>query len=298
MARARSAPRTWVVGIDGSPSSRHAALWAGAHVDGRGNELHLLTAWHVPYLAPMTAWRGPPTAASQEFGSSSHQQVERLAAELRSAVDVPVETIVCQGGAAACLLDAAGHATLLIVGSRGRGGFARLALGSTSTQCATHAEVATAVIPRGAPIGPIRRIVVGVDGSTNSLAAAHWALDFADAGTVVECLMVWDATPLIATDEAFVLPEATEAVHRRFAETMKELRQSSDRSDLEIAERFEEGFPRRVLRDAAAHSDLLVMGARGQGAIGSMLLGSVSSWLLHHLDRPIVVVPDAVGDHP
>ncbi len=211
---------------------------------------------------------------------------------MRSSVEVPVEPIVCRGGAASCLLDAAGHAALLVVGSRGRGGFARLTLGSTSTQCATHADVATAVIPLGAPIGSARRIVVGVDGSPNSLAAARWAIDFADAGTVVECVMVWDVTPLITSDESFVLPESTELVRKRFAETMNELRRTIDRRDLEIVQRFEEGLPRRVLRDAAQQCDLFVMGARGQGAIGSMLLGSVSSWLLHHVDRPIVVVPD------
>ena len=50
-----------------------------------------------------------------------------------------------------------------------------------------------------------------------------------------------------------------------------------------------------MLRGAAHEGDLFVMGARGQGAISSLLLGSVSSWLLHHVDRPIVVVPtDAV----
>jgi nucleotide-binding universal stress UspA family protein len=42
----------------------------------------------------------------------------------------------------------------------------------------------------------------------------------------------------------------------------------------------------------AESSDLLVMGARGHGAVSSILLGSVSSWLIHHAERPMVVVPD------
>ena len=280
-----------MVGIDGSPSSRHAALWASGHVSGRGRELRLMTAWHPPFLAPTPGWGGP-VSSPEEFDARSREQLERLAAELRTSVEVPVETIVCRGGASSCLLDAAGHAALLVVGSRGRGGFARLALGSTSTQCATHADAPTAVIPIGAPIRPARRIVVGLDGSRNSIAAARWAVDFADAGSIVECVMVWDITPLITSDESFVVPEATDFVRQRFAETMAELRRSVDRRDLEIVQRFEEGLPRGVLRRAAQQSDLFVMGARGQGAIGSMLLGSVSSWLLHHLDRPIVVVPD------
>ena len=286
----------WVVGIDGSTSSRHAALWAIEHVSGRGDELHLITAWHPPFLAPMPGWSGHASPPPEAFESSSHEHVERLATEMRKSVQVPVETIVCRGGAAAALLDAGGHASLLVVGSRGRGGFARLALGSTSTQCATHADVPTAVIPLGAPVGRARRIVVGVDGSPNSIAAARWAIDFADAGSTVECVMVWDVTPLIASDASFVLPETTELVRTRFAETMNELTRSTDRRDIEIIQRFEEGMPRGVLRSAAQHADLFVMGARGQGAIGSMLLGSVSSWLLHHVDRALVVVPDTAPE--
>ena len=288
----RHTRNAWVVGIDGSASSRHAALWAGSHAAGRASELHLLAAWHPPLLAPFTSIGGLPGAASETLQSTSQEQVDRLALELRSGVTVPVETIVCRGGPASCLLDAAGHASLLVVGSRGRGGFARLALGSTSTQCATHAETPTAVIPLGAPIGAVRRIVVAVDGSPNSLAAAQWAIDFADAGTVVECVMVWDVTPIVTSADTYVLPEATELVRRRFSETMREVRLANDRHDLDITQRFDEGLPRRVLHDAAQHSDLFVMGARGQGAIGAMLLGSVSSWLLHHVERPIVVVPD------
>lgn len=291
----RAQPGIWVVGIDGSPASRHAALWAASHVDGRGTGLHLLSAWHTPFPAPLAVWGGPSTKGHDRFEAHTQEQLDRLARELRTSVDVAVETIVCRGGAAASLLDAAGHGSLLVVGARGRGGFARLALGSTSTQCATHAEIPTAVIPAGAPIGAVRRIVVGVDGSDNSLAAARWAIDFAAAGTRIECVMTWDVTPLVASEQAFVLPETTDVVRRRFRTQIAELRQSTDRRDVDVVERFEEGLPRTVLRSAAHDGDLFVMGARGQGAISSLLLGSVSSWLLHHVDRPIVVVPtDAV----
>jgi nucleotide-binding universal stress UspA family protein len=294
----RSERGVWVVGIDGSASSRHAALWASEHVSGRGNALHLLTAWHPPFLAPISGWGGHPGSPQEAFESSSHEHVERLATEMRKSIDAPVETIVCRGGAASCLLDAGGHASLLVVGSRGRGGFARLTLGSTSTQCATHADIPTAIIPIGAPIGRARRIVVAVDGSPNSVAAARWAIDFADAGSTVECVMVWDVTPLITSDTSFVLPETTELVRKRFAETMNELTRTTDRRDIEIVQRFEEGMPRGVLRRAAEQADLFVMGARGQGLIGSALLGSVSSWLLHHVDRTLVVVPDTASDIP
>lgn len=294
--RRHDARGVWVVGIDGSPASRHAALWAAGHVDGRGSALHLLSAWHAPLLPSLAVWGGPAASSTDTFEDSTREHLDRLAGELRRSIEVPVESIICRGGAASSLLDAAGHGSLLVVGTRGRGGFSRLTLGSTSTQCAAHAEVPTAVIPASAPIGTIRRIIVGVDGSENSKAAARWAIGFADAGTAIECVMTWDVTPLIASEQAFVIPETTDVVRRRFRELVAELRDSANRRDLDIVERFEEGHPRTVLRSAAHDGDLFVIGARGQGAISSILLGSVSSWLLHHVDRPIVVVPSSADD--
>jgi len=54
---------------------------------------------------------------------------------------------------------------------------------------------------------------------------------------------------------------------------------------------FVRGTPRSALAAQAEHADLVVVGARGHGAVGAALLGSVSTWLLHHLHRPIAVVP-------
>lgn len=231
-------------------------------------------------------------ATTDAFEQSSHEHVERLAAEMRPSVGVPVETIVMRGGAASSLLDAAGHGSLLVVGSRGRGGFARLTLGSTSTQCATHATVPTVVVPVGAPVTSTTRIIVAIDGSANSVAALQWALDFAAPGTCVECVMVWDISPLVAGDERFLFPEATGLARERFTHLVASHADSVAHADLEISHRFEEGSPRRTLRTIGADADLVVMGARGHGAVGSLLLGSVSSWLIHHLERAMVVVPD------
>ena len=54
---------------------------------------------------------------------------------------------------------------------------------------------------------------------------------------------------------------------------------------------FVRGTPRPALAAQGEHADLVVVGARGHGAVGAALLGSVSTWLLHHLHRPIAVVP-------
>ena len=65
---------------------------------------------------------------------------------------INVEIDVRDGPTSSVLIDAAHEAELLVLGSRGLGGFSRLVLGSTSTQCATHAPVPTAIIPLEAPL--------------------------------------------------------------------------------------------------------------------------------------------------
>ena len=58
-----------------------------------------------------------------------------------------------------------------------------------------------------------------------------------------------------------------------------------------IERRFERGVVERKMLDHSLEHDLMVVGARGQGAIASAILGSVSTWLLHHLRRPMMIVP-------
>jgi nucleotide-binding universal stress UspA family protein len=69
-----------------------------------------------------------------------------------------------------------------------------------------------------------------------------------------------------------------------------------------IEREFVRGTPRAALSSHADEVDLVVVGARGHGAVGSALLGSVSTWLLHHVHRPIAVIPidetDEADDTP
>jgi nucleotide-binding universal stress UspA family protein len=286
----------WIVGVDGSECSRHAAMWATTQADGRATELQLTTTWSVPVstaMGPMGAMG--PMAIGESFealGESAQATVDELADHLGPLTEVPVTRCVGRGGAAATLLSAAAGSDLLIVGSRGRGGFARLVLGSTSTQCATHSLVPVAVIPSIAPTGPVHSIVVAVDGSPNSIAAFVWAVDFAAPGSTISCVSVWDPTPLALGADQYVLPDASGLARERFEHIFSRSMGTIDRPDIEVQQQFVEGRARATLAEHAAAADLLVMGARGHGAISAALLGSVSTWLLHHAQRPIVIVPD------
>ena len=340
---------TWIVGVDGSECSRRAARWAARHATGRTRHVRIATAWSVPAIASI-APLGPVLMAVDptEVRNATRSAADSIATEMRSlltarargveggvgggvdggvgggvdggsvdvgvAVDVAVE--IRQGGAAASLLDLAEHASLLVVGSRGLGGFGRLVLGSTSTQCATHSTSPTVVVPaHESSESDVSRIVVAFDGSANSAAALRWALEFSrHTGSertlerTIECVMVWDVSPITVGADQFFFPEATELARERFDRLVDDALADSDvTADVSIAtvdtvhesrppaptveRRFVEGSPRSALVAAAEGADLLVMGARGHGAIGAGILGSVSTSLLHTVRRPIIVVP-------
>lgn len=299
--------QVWVVGTDGSECARHAALWAVEHAPGRADAVRVTTAWSVP-AAPALPPVGPmaPYWDIESYESAAQATVDELAAQLGERLDVPIETIVAEGQSSSVLLSAARHASLLVIGSRGRGGFARLVLGSTSTQCATHATTPTAVIPAESPLERTAKIVVAVDGSENSVEAVRWAVGFASSGTTIECVRVWDATPVTVGADQFFFPDVGDVAREHFFEEMDALTAELDLGgrDIELESTFVEGRIRQELSKAAESADLLVMGARGHGAIGAVLLGSVSTWLLHHVKRPMVIVPhgpdagtDVSSDH-
>jgi nucleotide-binding universal stress UspA family protein len=283
----------WVVGIDGSANAEHALDWATTHADGRTSCLRLLTAWQVPLSGPaVETWpMGAPTYDRDLLIASAQRLVDDAAGAVGPRCDVNVEASIAHGGAAAVLLDASDDASLLVVGTRGRGGFQRLLLGSTSTQCATHVSHPIVVVPERADVTDTHDIVVGVDGSPNSIAALKWALSFATPEIRIEAISVWDTSPLAAGADQFFFPEATGLAEERFHHLVDNVESSSPR-DHPIERTFVTGMPRQTIAERAESTDLLVIGARGHGAIGAAVIGSVSTWLLHHVPRAIVVVPN------
>lgn len=135
-----------VVGIDGSDASRRALDWAIAEARLRGAAVEAVHAWHLPYVG------GAPYAAMALDPGSIEEGARRTLDEVVDAADEeglaqPVERLLVEGPAARGLLDVAKGATLVVVGSRGRGGFAGLLLGSVSQQVTHHAPCPVVIIP-------------------------------------------------------------------------------------------------------------------------------------------------------
>ena len=135
-----------VVGIDGSDPSRRALRWAVAEARLRGAVVVAVHAWSIPYVGgyPYAA----PDLHPDELARAARQELDAVVdAADTSGLAAPVERLAVEGAAARALLDVAKDAHLLVVGSRGRGGFAGLLLGSTSQQVCHHATCPVVVVP-------------------------------------------------------------------------------------------------------------------------------------------------------
>jgi nucleotide-binding universal stress UspA family protein len=147
---------TIVVGVDGSPAALAALRFALAEARLRGARLVALYAWVLPLAeAPgpfLLGWPDEVGPTVDQLGPALGRAAEeRLAAALREVADeaegVEVERRAVEGPAATMLLEAAAGADLLVVGSRGHGGFRGLLLGSVSQQCAQHARCPVVIVP-------------------------------------------------------------------------------------------------------------------------------------------------------
>jgi nucleotide-binding universal stress UspA family protein len=136
-----------IVGIDGSKGSRRALEWAVQEARMRGATLDVIYAWHYPYFAAMPT--GAAIIDSEMLQEAADRIVEDALAEVDT-TDVVVERHVVGGPAAMVLVDRSADADLVVVGSRGRGGFAGLVLGSISQQVASHAHCPVTIV-RGEP---------------------------------------------------------------------------------------------------------------------------------------------------
>jgi len=131
-----------VVAVDGSPSSEQALRWAVRQAAATGAEVHAVHAWHLPDLYGWGA-----VIDDVDWAENARLVLDRALAEaLEPAVAAGVHRHVVEGHATQVLLDAAADADLLVVGSRGHGGFAGMLLGSVSQHVVAHAACPVVVV--------------------------------------------------------------------------------------------------------------------------------------------------------
>lgn len=137
-----------IVGIDGSPDSVRALQWAAEYARVFEAPLQALTTFDVPVIygpAAMAGWENP--ARLEEGARSTLSDIVREAL----GEEAQVEERVLRGHPAQVLVEASPDARLLVLGSRGHGGFAGMLLGSVSQHTVTHARCPVVVIPHQDP---------------------------------------------------------------------------------------------------------------------------------------------------
>lgn len=141
-------PDKIVVGVDGSPSSEQALRWATRHARLSSGELHAVTVWAIP-----TTYGWAPVAADFDWEDIARSNLEQTLRDALGETEAArVQRHVVQGHPAHVLLDAAADADLLVVGSRGRGGFTGLLLGSVSQHVIAHADCPVVVVRETAAV--------------------------------------------------------------------------------------------------------------------------------------------------
>jgi nucleotide-binding universal stress UspA family protein len=147
MADQRGETGRIVVGVDGSESSKQALRWALRQAEFTGDAVEAVTAWDYPQYHGGTSWF-PPTSIDRAAleGQARKDLANAVEEAVGSRPPVEVRTDARYGTPAGVLLDAAHGASMLVVGSRGLGGFAGLLLGSVAQKCTQHADCPVAVI--------------------------------------------------------------------------------------------------------------------------------------------------------
>ncbi len=280
-----------VVGVDESEGAAQALRWAASEADAREAVLTAVLVWgwlDQHHLDP-----GEPFDPKYHEADALTQLEQMVAKALPDGVPPGIRLKAISDLAGPGLVAAAADADLLVVGARGLGGFKGLLVGSVSQHCLHHAPCPVAVVrDQDDPTREIRRIVVGVDGSTTSLRALDWALDAARAHrSRVEVVHAWHPSYVNPMD-AYLISSA-DVLEQSARTVLDEAIARAD--DHDLADPIEGllvlGSAGRAVLDVAEGADLVVVGSRQQSAAGCLFLGSTSLQVTHHADCPVVVVP-------
>ncbi|WFE48927.1 universal stress protein [Micromonospora sp. WMMD1155] len=283
--------RPVVVGVDGSPSSLVAAEHAARAALLRSRPLHLVHGFLHPlgYGVPLNPYDLGVPAPSEE----AQKMLERTATELTDRwPGLAVEVRQVAGGPGITMIEESRRADLVVVGSRGLGGFAGLLLGSVGTQVAAHAHCPVLVVrPDEQPIPVDGPVLVGVDGSESSRLAVGYAADEA-ARRDVPLVLVHVGPPT----EGRTVPEEIEESQAAYrVDAVRLLADASAAVRAEHPDLVVREHPVRAagaaqgLIEASGTASLLVVGTRGRAGFTGMLLGSVSQAAIQHAHCPVLV---------
>ncbi|WP_354644291.1 universal stress protein [Kitasatospora camelliae] len=287
-----------LTGIDGSPSSESAASWAAGEAQRRGAPLRLLHAW--PWLSPQDA-EDTGDFRPGDLRPAALRALSECAERIR--LDYPglvIETAVIGDDPVDALVKAAEGQELLVLGSRGLGGFAGLLTGSVALAVAARVNTPAVLVRAGRPASPHNgtvprgEVVVGVD--TRQSAGAVFDFAFAEAarrGARLRAVHGWDPVPLWAATSwvppRSVIASREAAVKRLLTESLAAGRAAHP--DVPLVIEVRHGSAARAVVNAGEGAELVVVGRHDRHHSLGMRLGPVTHAVLHHAAAPVAVIP-------
>lgn len=272
------------VGIDGSRGARDALLWTTRLAGSLGTKMCVVNCFTNPYA---------------EVSHDDHQRLlterkqtldERWAAPAREA-GVSLTTVVANGDPRHALLSTieAEGAEMLVLGRTGsEGGLGFAHVGSVVEHVVHHANIPVAVIPSGWS-GPVERIVIGLDGSAESLQALSLVGEIAPA-LDAEVIAVQIEEPYPGWTHRSRSKNWHNDVEHQIETWTAPLRDAGV-SVLAVPQRDLHPAAGLLGVTSARHGDLLIVGTRGFGGIAGLYTGHVARKVLHHATMPLLLVP-------
>ena len=289
--------RPIAVGYDGSGPSEAALQWAARAADHQNMGLVVL---HAAERITYTQDAGSGLRKAEDYLIEAKEIAQHgKDAALETSPDLQVETTGSLFSAKVALGEASTHASMVVLGSHGRGRVGTLLLGSTAYAIAGYSRCPVVIIRDGSSElpGPERPVVVGVNGTSGSERAVTRAVEVArEWGAPLVLVTTWAPAPpdpwgkgpvgYHSVDEATADYKAT--AQKVNAEALERI--GAAHEDIRVGGTVIEAHPVEGLVRAGSEGGLLVLGTRGHGALVGALLGSTSLGVLHQATSPIMIV--------
>jgi nucleotide-binding universal stress UspA family protein len=284
---------TIAVGVDGSEPSTHALRYA---IDQAVAERRPLTLVHAVGAAE-ALWLDQEGHDNRVGVEDAKTDAQRLLAAAREEVsqrapELTVHEIVRVADPRDVLLAVSSEASMLVVGSRGRGPVRTLLLGSVSVAVARHATCPVIVVRPGHP-GVVRRgVLVGADCTERSAGVLDFAFRQASMRRLPLTVLhaFWDV-PASITAAHLVDGRGEDLEEQRMllAEAVSGLREKYP--DVPVRTELARGLPDECLVQMGKRMNLVVVGSHHGGAASAVLFGSVAASVVEHATCPVAVVP-------
>lgn len=282
-----------VLGTDGSRHALRAVDFAAREATARGASLRIVS---VPFAWPVNTLIGAVGFAVSQEVAVADQAAASAAVDAaanraaRSYPDLQIDAEIRPGSPAQILLGCASEASMLVVGSRGAGGFAAMMLGSVS-RCIATSSTCAAVVVTGETSPERRQIVVGVREPEHASAALRFAFEEAALRhSRLLAVHAWGSPCLVAgARRKKGAPGEEYAGRLRHALDPWAARYPGVNLQTDIPR----GHPGRVLSTASATADLVVLGRHGVQPSDAPTIGSALHGVLEHAQGPVAVIPDS-----